>query len=57
IGNLIDRVVHGYVVDFLYFNYGGWDFPAFNVADTALSIGAALWILSMVLEMRRPAES
>jgi signal peptidase II len=44
LGNVIDRVILGYVVDFLYFHYRGFAWPAFNVADTAISIGAALLI-------------
>lgn len=44
LGNLIDRVRFGYVVDFLDFYYAGWHFPAFNVADSAISVGAALLI-------------
>ncbi|MBM3344031.1 MAG: lipoprotein signal peptidase [Betaproteobacteria bacterium] len=44
IGNLIDRVLFGYVVDFVQVHYGGWYFPAFNVADAAISVGAALLI-------------
>lgn len=44
IGNLIDRVLFGYVVDFVQVHYGGWYFPAFNVADSAISVGAALLI-------------
>ena len=44
LGNVIDRVALGYVVDFLYFHYRGFAWPAFNVADTAISIGAALLI-------------
>ena len=40
LGNVIDRVMHGYVVDFIYFHWGPHYFPAFNVADTAISIGA-----------------
>jgi signal peptidase II len=44
-GNLIDRVLYGYVVDFLDFYVGAWHWPAFNVADSAISIGAALLIL------------
>jgi signal peptidase II len=44
LGNVIDRVALGYVVDFLYFHYLGFAWPAFNVADTAISIGAALLI-------------
>lgn len=48
-GNLIDRVLQGYVVDFLVFHYRDYYFPAFNLADTAISIGAGLLILDMVL--------
>ncbi len=44
LGNVIDRVVLGHVVDFLYFHYRGFAWPAFNVADSAISIGAALLI-------------
>ena len=40
IGNVIDRIVHGYVVDFLDFHLRGWHFPAFNVADCAITVGA-----------------
>ncbi|XOV82196.1 MAG: signal peptidase II [bacterium] len=52
IGNLIDRVHHGYVVDFVLFHYDRYYFPAFNVADSALFCGAALWILVMIGEYR-----
>ena len=45
LGNLIDRVAYGYVVDFLDFYYGNYHFPAFNVADSAISVGAALLLL------------
>ena len=45
LGNLIDRVAHGYVVDFLDFYWGNDHFPAFNVADSAISLGAALLLL------------
>ena len=44
LGNVIDRVVLGYVVDFLYFHYHGLAWPVFNVADTAISVGAAILI-------------
>ncbi|MEM8500591.1 MAG: signal peptidase II [Pseudomonadota bacterium] len=47
IGNLYDRVSLGYVVDFISFHYSGWYFPAFNIADSAISVGAALMILDM----------
>src|SRR6185312_10511608 len=42
IGNLIDRFVHGHVIDFLDFYLGSWHWPAFNVADSAITIGAFL---------------
>ena len=45
IGNLIDRIAYGHVIDFLDFHYAGWHFWAFNVADSAISVGAALLIL------------
>ena len=45
LGNLWDRAIHGYVVDFALAHYGNHYFPAFNVADSAISIGAMLWIL------------
>lgn len=45
LGNLIDRVAYGYVVDFLDFYWGLSHFPAFNVADSAISVGAALLLL------------
>ena len=45
IGNVIDRLRFGYVVDFLDLHAAGWHWPAFNVADSAITIGAALLIL------------
>jgi signal peptidase II len=53
IGNVIDRVVYGHVVDFLQFHYAGWYFPAFNVADSAITIGAAALILDEIRRVRR----
>ena len=53
IGNVVDRLLHGYVVDFLDFYWGAWHFPAFNVADSAISVGAALLILDEILRVRR----
>ena len=44
-GNLYDRLMYGYVVDFLDFYVGSWHWPAFNVADTCITIGAGLLIL------------
>ena len=53
IGNVIDRLVHGYVVDFLQFHHAGWYFPSFNVADSAITIGAVSLILDELLRVRR----
>ncbi len=44
IGNLIDRSLYGYVIDFLHLYYQNWHYPAFNIADSAICIGAALLI-------------
>ena len=44
IGNLIDRSIYGYVIDFLHLYYQNWHYPAFNIADSAICIGAALLI-------------
>ena len=53
IGNVIDRLVHGYVVDFLDFHWAGWHFPAFNAADSAITLGAACLLLDELLRVRR----
>ncbi|MFV1973299.1 MAG: signal peptidase II, partial [Thiohalobacterales bacterium] len=45
LGNLIDRVVYGYVIDFIDLYYGDWHWPVFNVADSAITVGASLLIL------------
>ncbi|MDO9227604.1 MAG: signal peptidase II [Pseudomonadota bacterium] len=52
IGNVIDRVLYGHVIDFLDFYLGAWHFPAFNVADSAITVGAALLIWD---SFRKPA--
>ncbi len=53
LGNVIDRLWHGYVVDFLQFHAGGWYFPAFNVADSAITLGAMLLILDELRRVKR----
>jgi signal peptidase II len=56
IGNLIDRLTYGYVVDFLLFYYKDWSWPAFNVADSAITVGVVLIIFdSLFLERSRRA--
>ncbi|HBH36648.1 MAG TPA: signal peptidase II [Gammaproteobacteria bacterium] len=47
IGNLIDRIAYGHVIDFLLVYYQQWSWPAFNVADSAISIGVVLMLLAM----------
>ena len=49
VGNLIDRIVYGYVIDFIDFYYGSWHWPTFNIADSAISIGAVLLLLDAFL--------
>ena len=49
LGNLWDRLVFGYVVDFISVHYGGRYFPAFNVADSAISVGAACMVFDTFL--------
>ena len=54
IGNLIDRVQLGYVVDFVDVHYAGWHYPAFNVADSAITCGVILLLLdTFLLAMKR----
>ncbi len=53
VGNVIDRLLHGHVVDFVQLHYAGWYFPSFNIADSAITIGAACLILDEVLRVRR----
>lgn len=53
IGNVVDRLQHGYVVDFLDFYIGTWHYPSFNVADIAICVGAVCLILDEILRARR----
>jgi signal peptidase II len=60
LGNVVDRLLHGYVVDFLQFRFGflapifhGGYFPSFNLADSAITLGAACLILDEILRVRR----
>ena len=53
LGNLYDRIVVGSVTDFFLFYYGQWQFPVFNVADSAITIGAGL----LIFDMMRPRRS
>ena len=49
IGNLVDRVTLGYVVDFIDVHYGGWHYPAFNVADSSITCGVILLLLDALI--------
>lgn len=53
IGNVVDRLLHGYVVDFIQVHWGGWYFPSFNVADCAITLGAILLIWDELRRVRR----
>ena len=53
VGNVVDRVLYSHVIDFLDFYYGTWHFPAFNVADSAITMGACLLIVDELLRVRR----
>ena len=53
VGNLYDRVALNYVRDFLDFRFGGWSYPTFNIADSAICIGVGLLLIS---SFRKPAE-
>jgi signal peptidase II len=54
LGNIIDRIFLGHVVDFVRLHYGAWYFPAFNVADSAITVGAVLLILDSLLQPKQP---
>lgn len=53
LGNAADRLLYGHVVDFLLFYWQDWYFPAFNIADVAITIGAILLLLDEILRWRR----
>ncbi len=53
LGNVIDRILHGHVIDFLDFYIGDWHWPAFNVADSAITLGAVLLVLDELRRVRR----
>jgi len=57
IGNVIDRLIHGAVVDFLYFHVGRHGWPAFNLADSAITLGVGLMLWAQLRDARRhPAQ-
>jgi signal peptidase II len=55
VGNLVDRIVRGHVIDFLDFHFGSYAYPTFNVADSAICVGVALYLLASLRPARTPA--
>lgn len=53
-GNLVDRMVHGHVIDFLDFHFGSYIYPTFNVADSGICVGVAIYLIH---SLRQPAET
>ena len=53
LGNLFDRLYHGFVVDFLDVNFGDWHYPTFNIADCAICLGIGVFILSNYIKPKK----
>lgn len=56
VGNMIDRLVHGHVIDFIQVYFGSYAYPAFNIADSAIFIGAALMIIEALFSKNEEAK-
>jgi signal peptidase II len=54
VGNLVDRMVHGHVIDFLDFHFGSYIYPTFNIADSGICVGVAIYLIH---SLRQPPES
>lgn len=52
-GNLIDRIIHSGVIDYLSFEFFGYGFPVFNIADIGITVGVTLMLIDMLLEKKR----
>ncbi len=52
LGNAFDRMVFGYVVDFIHFHWAGWSFPAFNIADASITLAAGCLIIGCYIDAR-----
>ncbi len=52
LGNVIDRIAYGHVIDFLLFHWRGWYYPAFNLADSAITCGAVLLVVDELFRGR-----
>ncbi len=57
VGNLIDRLLYGYVVDYLDFFYGTYHWPAFNVADSSITIGAIFLVLELLISFKKTSSN
>lgn len=57
VGNLIDRALYGHVIDFIEWHYAGWYWPAFNIADSAITVGAILVVLAGLRSSDKDAEA
>ncbi len=57
VGNLIDRVINGYVIDFIDVFYQNWHFPAFNVADSAINVGVGMLLIDALIASRRQGDT
>lgn len=57
LGNLLDRIIYGYVIDFLDFQILGYSFPIFNLADTMIVIGVFLLLILSIIESRNQNEN
>jgi signal peptidase II len=56
LGNAFDRAVFGYVVDFVHLHWGNWSFPAFNIADTSITLAAGCLLIGWYLDARSRPE-
>ena len=55
LGNVFDRLAHGAVVDFLHFHYAGYSWPAFNLADSAITVGVVMMLCAQLRGSRDPS--
>jgi signal peptidase II len=56
VGNVVDRLRLGFVIDFIDVQFGSWHYPTFNVADAAICVGAALLLIDVFLSKRKHAQ-
>ena len=57
LGNVVDRLFRGHVIDFIYVHYEEWDFWTFNIADSAITVGAAFIILDSIIQTGRAKDA